>query len=90
MEIEGLLKKIEHLTPQFGRASDDLSSLVSRGRAADYKGVLQNSRLVLEMLLREGRRLQGRASEFAPGARDAASGDGLDGAQADAWEGDAG
>ncbi len=52
MEIEALLKKIEQMTPQFGRAASDLSALVSRGRAGDYKGVLQNSRLVVEMLLR--------------------------------------
>src|SRR5436309_5664285 len=52
MEIDPLLQKIESLGPRMGRASDDLAALVSRGRTGDYKGVLQNSRLVLEMLLR--------------------------------------
>jgi len=51
-ELEPLLKRIEQLTPYFGRARDDLSALTNRGRHQDYKGVLQNARLVVEMLLR--------------------------------------
>jgi hypothetical protein len=51
-ELEPLLKRIEHLTPYFGRAQDDLVALTTRGRNRDYKGVLQNARLVLEALLR--------------------------------------
>jgi tetratricopeptide (TPR) repeat protein len=51
-ELEPLLKRIEQLTPSFGRASEDLVALTTRGRHGDYKGVLQNARLVLEMLLR--------------------------------------
>ncbi|PTL78015.1 tetratricopeptide repeat protein [Vitiosangium sp. GDMCC 1.1324] len=51
-ELEPLLKRIELLTPYFGRAQDDLLALATRGRNRDYKGVLQNARLVLEMLLR--------------------------------------
>lgn len=51
-ELEPLLKRIEQLTPYFGRASEDLAALTTRGRNQDYKGVLQNARLVLEMLLR--------------------------------------
>jgi hypothetical protein len=51
-ELEPLLKRIEQLTPYFGRAQDDLVALTTRGRNRDYKGVLQNARLVLEMLLR--------------------------------------
>lgn len=51
-ELEPLLNRIEQLTPYFGRAQDDLVALVTRGRNRDYKGVLQNARLVLEMLLR--------------------------------------
>lgn len=51
-ELEPLLTRIEQLTPYFGRAQDDLVALVTRGRNRDYKGVLQNARLVLEMLLR--------------------------------------
>lgn len=51
-ELEPLLKRIEHLTPYFGRARDDLTALTARGRNQDYKGVLQNARLVVEMLLR--------------------------------------
>lgn len=51
-ELEPLLHRIEQLTPHFGRAQDDLLALTTRGRNGDYKGVLQNARLVLEMLLR--------------------------------------
>jgi hypothetical protein len=51
-ELEPLLNRIEQLTPYFGRAQDDLMALATRGRNRDYKGVLQNARLVLEMLLR--------------------------------------
>ena len=52
VDIEPLLKKMEGLAPHFGRAQDDLQTLVSRGRAQDYKGVMQNARLVLEAILR--------------------------------------
>ncbi|OJT20443.1 hypothetical protein BO221_31015 [Archangium sp. Cb G35] len=51
-ELEPLLQRIEQLTPHFGRAQEDLVALATRGRTRDYKGVLQNARLVLEMLLR--------------------------------------
>jgi hypothetical protein len=51
-ELEPLLQRIEQLTPHFGRAQEDLVALTNRGRNRDYKGVLQNARLVLEMLLR--------------------------------------
>jgi tetratricopeptide (TPR) repeat protein len=51
-ELEPLLKRIEQLTPHFGRAREDLEALTTRGRHQDYKGVLQNARLVVEMLLR--------------------------------------
>lgn len=53
MEIEPLLSKLETLAPHFGRASDDLKTMVSRGRSGDFKGVMQNARLVLEALLRD-------------------------------------
>lgn len=52
VDIEPLLTRLESLAPKFGRAEDDLRAMVSRGRAADYKGVMQNARLVLEALLR--------------------------------------
>ncbi len=52
VDIEPLLKKMDELAPQFGRAQEDLKTLVSRGRAQDYKGAMQNARLVLEALLR--------------------------------------
>ena len=52
VDIEPLLAKLDALAPKFGRAQDDLRAMVSRGRAADYKGVMQNARLVLEALLR--------------------------------------
>lgn len=51
-ELEPLLKRIEQLTPYFGRARDDLTALTTRARHQDYKGALQNARLVVEMILR--------------------------------------
>lgn len=51
-ELEPLLKRIEQLTPYFGRAREDLSALTARARHEDYKGALQNARLVVEMILR--------------------------------------
>jgi hypothetical protein len=52
VDIEPLLQKMAELAPRFGRAQEDLQTMVSRGRAQDYKGVMQNARLVLEALLR--------------------------------------
>jgi len=52
VDIEPLLQKLTELAPRFGRAQEDLQAIVSRGRAHDYKGVMQNARLVLEALLR--------------------------------------
>lgn len=52
VDIEPLLQKLSELAPRFGRAQEDLQTMVSRGRAQDYKGVMQNARLVLEALLR--------------------------------------
>lgn len=52
VDIEPLLQKMSELAPRFGRAQEDLQTMVSRGRAQDYKGVMQNARLVLEALLR--------------------------------------
>ncbi len=52
MDIEPLFKRLEDLAPSFGRASSDIQATVTRGRAEDYKGVMQNCRLVLEALLR--------------------------------------
>lgn len=52
VDIEPLLQKLADLAPRFGRAQEDLQAMVSRGRAQDYKGVMQNARLVLEALLR--------------------------------------
>lgn len=51
-ELEPLLKRIEQLTPYFGRAREDLTALTTRARHEDYKGALQNARLVVEMILR--------------------------------------
>jgi hypothetical protein len=53
LEIEPLLSQIDQLAPAFGRVSSDLSAIVSRGRAKDFKGVMQNTRLVLEAILRD-------------------------------------
>ena len=52
VDIEPLLSKLAALAPRFGRARVDLEAIVSRGRAQDYRGVMQNGRLVLETLLR--------------------------------------
>ncbi|MFO0600114.1 MAG: hypothetical protein U0228_32700 [Myxococcaceae bacterium] len=52
LDIEPLLTRIAQLAPMFGRAEGDLQAMVSRGRSQDYKGVMQNARLVLEALLR--------------------------------------
>ncbi len=52
VDIEPLLQKLTELAPRFGRAEADLHTMVTRGRAHDYKGVMQNARLVLEALLR--------------------------------------
>ncbi len=52
MDIEPLLARLETLAPSFGRAQHDIQAMVTRGRSADYKGVMQNCRLVLEALLR--------------------------------------
>src|SRR3954454_21193129 len=51
-ELEPLLTRIEQLTPFFGRAREDLTALAARARHQDYKGALQNARLVVETLLR--------------------------------------
>ncbi len=53
MEIEPLLTQIADLAPHFGRVTGDLLAIVSRGRSGDYKGVMQNTRLVLEAILRD-------------------------------------
>src|SRR3990167_6057254 len=52
VDIEPLLSKLAELAPRFGRARVDLEAIVSRGRAQDYRGVMQNARLVLEVVLR--------------------------------------
>ncbi|MEW6431976.1 MAG: tetratricopeptide repeat protein [Myxococcota bacterium] len=52
VEIEPLLVKLTSLAPLFGRARDDIDAMVSRGRTGDFKGVMQNARLVLEAVLR--------------------------------------
>ncbi len=52
VDIEPLLQKMADLAPRFGRAQEDLLTMVARGRAQDYKGVMQNARLVLEAILR--------------------------------------
>jgi tetratricopeptide (TPR) repeat protein len=52
MDIEPLLVRLGSLAPSFGRAREDIEAMISRGRSGDYKGVMQNARLVLEALLR--------------------------------------
>ncbi len=50
--LEEQIRRLETLAPSFGRARPDIDAICSRGRAADYRGVLQNTRLVVETLLR--------------------------------------
>lgn len=50
--LEPLLQKLVSLAPLFGRAREDIDAMVSRGRSGDFKGVMQNARLVVETLLR--------------------------------------
>lgn len=52
VELEPLLNRLAGYAPHFGRLQGDLEAMVSRGRTGDYKGVMQNARLVLEALLR--------------------------------------
>lgn len=52
VELEPLLNRLSAYAPHFGRLQGDLEAMVSRGRANDFKGVMQNARLVLEALLR--------------------------------------
>jgi hypothetical protein len=52
VELEPLLNRLSSYAPHFGRLQSDLEAMVSRGRAGDFKGVMQNARLVLEALLR--------------------------------------
>jgi Flp pilus assembly protein TadD len=50
--LDALIRRVEAHAPAFGRATPDLEAISSRARAADYRGVLQNTRLVVETLLR--------------------------------------
>ncbi len=52
VDIEPLLRRLEALAPGFGRARVDLEAIVGRARSNDFRGVMQNARLVLETLLR--------------------------------------
>jgi hypothetical protein len=52
MDLAPLFTRIEQLAPQFGRVEQDLLALVARGRSGDFKGAMQNARLVLESILR--------------------------------------
>lgn len=53
VEIEPLLSQIDQLASHFGRVTGDLQAIAARGRAEDFKGVMQNTRLVLEAILRD-------------------------------------
>jgi tetratricopeptide (TPR) repeat protein len=52
MDVEPLLAQLETLAPAFGRAREDIETIITRGRGGDFKGVMQNCRLVLEAVLR--------------------------------------
>jgi len=53
VEIDPLFNQIDQLAGHFGRVSGDLQAIAARGRASDYRGVMQNTRLVLEAILRD-------------------------------------
>lgn len=53
MPLSDSLRRIDMLAPHFLRASLELQTLVARGRQNDYRGVLQQCRVALEMLLRD-------------------------------------
>lgn len=50
--LEEQVKRLDALAPAFGRATPDILAIGSRARAGDFRGVLQNTRLVVETLLR--------------------------------------
>lgn len=50
--LRSLVAKIETLKPHFGRAQADIEAICQRARNKDYRGVLQNTRLVVETLFR--------------------------------------
>ncbi len=50
--LEELLVQLRALAPNFGRAEKDIQAIASRASTDDYRGVLQNTRLVVETLLR--------------------------------------
>lgn len=50
--VRSLLVKIEALRPHFGRAQGDIEAIIVRAKNKDYRGVLQNTRLVVETLFR--------------------------------------
>ncbi|MBE2251539.1 MAG: tetratricopeptide repeat protein [Myxococcus sp.] len=52
VELEPLLNRLTSYAPHFGRLQGDIEAMVSRGRSQDFKGVMQNARLVLEALMR--------------------------------------
>ncbi len=52
VELDPLLNRLAAFAPHFGRLQGDIDAMVSRGRAQDFKGVMQNARLVLEALMR--------------------------------------
>lgn len=50
--LRSLVATIETLKPHFGRAQADIEAICQRARNKDYRGVLQNTRLVVETLFR--------------------------------------
>lgn len=50
--LETLIRRVEAHAPAFGRAAPDITAICARARSGDYRGVLQNTRLVVETLLR--------------------------------------
>ena len=47
-----LVARLRSMMSRFGRAETDLAALCTRAETGDYRGVLQNSRVICEVLLR--------------------------------------
>lgn len=52
LHLDELVTRLEGLAPAFGRAEKDILAICTRARSEDFRGVLQNTRLVVETLLR--------------------------------------
>jgi tetratricopeptide (TPR) repeat protein len=51
--LKSLMQEAVTLAPRFGRVRGDIDALRGRALVGDYRGVLQNARIVLEAILRD-------------------------------------